>query len=71
MDVRCRLQIKALITTNEPLIITDVEDNMLKNVGERLRGNGAPVRFIFLSNRKKKKENSSLLHPRHSQVTSH
>lgn len=54
-----------------PLIITDAEDNML-NVGESLRGKGAPRWFIFLSNRKKKKENTSLhvrLHPRHSQVT--
>jgi len=54
-----------------PLIITDVEDNML-NVGESLRGKGAPRWFIFLSNMKKKKENTSLcgrLRPRHSQVT--
>ncbi|XP_044043113.1 uncharacterized protein LOC122871790 isoform X2 [Siniperca chuatsi] len=52
-------------------VVTDVEDNML-NVGESLRGKGAPRWFIFLSNRKKKKENTSLyvrLHPRHSQVT--
>lgn len=41
------------------------------NVGERLRGKGAPRWFIFLSNRKKKKENTSLyvrLRPRRSQV---
>lgn len=42
------------------------------NVGEGLRGKGAPRWFIFLSNRRKKKENTSLyvrLHPRRSQVT--
>lgn len=45
------------------------------NVGESLRGKGAPCWFIFLyflSNRRKKKENTSLyvrLRPRRSQVT--
>lgn len=69
----CKMQVADKRRNNNkwPLIITDAEDNMV-NVGERLRGKGAPRWFIFLSNRKKKKENTSLhvrLHPRHSQVT--
>lgn len=49
-----------------------MEDNRL-NVGERLRARGAPRSFIFLSNRKKKKENTDAYvksRPRRSQVTS-
>ncbi|CAG10284.1 unnamed protein product [Tetraodon nigroviridis] len=52
--------------------LADVEDKRL-NVGERLRARGAPRSFIFLSNRKKKKENTDVymkLRPRCSQVTS-
>lgn len=49
-----------------------MEDNRL-NVGERLRVRGAPRSFIFLSNRKKKKENTDSYvrsRPRRSQVAS-
>lgn len=49
-----------------------MEDNRL-NVGERLRARGAPCSFIFLSNRKKKKENTDSYvrsRPRRSQVAS-
>lgn len=49
-----------------------MEDNRL-NVGERLRARGAPRSFIFLSNRKKKKENTDSYvrsRPRRSQVGS-
>lgn len=39
MPVRCRSQIKAVIATNDPLIIPDVEDNTV-NVGDGPEGGG-------------------------------
>lgn len=50
---------KLLITTNDPLLLQMSRITCL-NVGESPRGRGAPRWFIFLSNRKKKKENTSL-----------
>lgn len=51
MPVRCRSQIKAVIATNDPLIIPDVEDNMVNagdgpEGGRRRGGVGGPW-FIF------------------------
>lgn len=50
---------KLLITTNDPLLLQMSRITCL-NLGESPRGRGAPRWFIFLSNRKKKKENTSL-----------
>lgn len=71
VDVRCRSQIKAVITTNDPLLL-QMWRITWRTWESAWGGEGLHGGLFSFSNRKKKKENTSLyvrLHPRHSQVT--